>query len=113
MVHDKGIRWIGVLQLWKGFRCEVKSLSFNSDLSQPHKHLQVIPLPLERSLPSGIGFPLEPLLNTTSKEFDVGQTFTLPLPFHHLCAKIDDSFTPESLEEMYLKMFHSLPIESE
>ena len=68
---------------------EYNSLGFyNSGVaagaSQPHKHLQLVPLPLA---PEGPQVPIEPLM--TAAEFD-GTLGTLPaFPFRHVFALID------------------------
>jgi ATP adenylyltransferase len=54
--------------------------------SQRHKHLQVVPLPLD---PEGAGVPIEPLLDTAS--FGGGLATVARLPFRHLLARIDPS----------------------
>ncbi|QCP53860.1 phosphorylase [Trinickia violacea] len=52
--------------------------------SQPHKHLQIVPLPLGTS---GLRLPIEPLLNTARLQGTIG---TIPgLPFRHAFATLD------------------------
>ncbi|MDB9348095.1 ATP adenylyltransferase family protein [Nodularia spumigena] len=61
--------------------------------SQPHKHLQIVPLPLT---PSGVQIPIEPLL--TSAQFADSVTTVPELPFIHALAKLDPNWSNSPLE---------------
>ncbi|GAX38086.1 ATP adenylyltransferase family protein [Nodularia sp. NIES-3585] len=73
--------------------------------SQPHKHLQIVPLPLT---PSGVQIPMEPLLK--SAQFTDAVTTIPELPFIHALAKLDPSWSNSPLEaaEATLELYQSL-----
>ncbi len=56
--------------------------------SQPHKHLQIVPLPLA---PEGAKVPTEPLFASAKLEECMGTTSALP--FLHVLARLDDNCT--------------------
>ncbi len=71
--------------------------------SQPHKHLQLIKLPL---IPSGLNIPIAPLLRTANFE---GSTGTLTgMPFLQVFVKFDPSLidSPLKAAEVTLKHYH-------
>jgi sulfate adenylyltransferase (ADP) / ATP adenylyltransferase len=71
--------------------------------SQPHKHLQIVPLPLT---PSGLQVPIEPLL--TSAVF-VDSVTTIPgLPFVHALGKLNSSGSPYTDAVTTLELYHTL-----
>ena len=71
--------------------------------SQPHKHLQILPLPLT---PSGLQVPIEPLL--TSVVF-VDSVTTIPgLPFVHALGKLNPSGSPYTDAVTTLELYHTL-----
>ncbi len=76
-----------------------------SGASQPHKHLQIVPLPLT---PSGLQIPIEPLL--TSAQFTDSITTVPELPFIHALAKLDPSWSNSPLEAAAatLELYQSL-----
>jgi ATP adenylyltransferase len=76
--------------------------------SQRHKHLQVVPLPLD---PSGVAVPSEPLFGSPTAP---GQICTAPdLPFGHAlvwfdpAALVADAATPAHLLETYRTLLHA------
>jgi ATP adenylyltransferase len=71
--------------------------------SQPHKHLQMVPLPLT---PSGLQIPIEPLL--TSAPF-VDSVTTIPgLPFVHALGKLNPRDSPYTAAVTTLELYHTL-----
>eukprot|EP01114_Cavostelium_apophysatum_P014270 TRINITY_DN3656_c0_g1_i4.p1 TRINITY_DN3656_c0_g1~~TRINITY_DN3656_c0_g1_i4.p1 ORF type:complete len:260 (+),score=52.74 TRINITY_DN3656_c0_g1_i4:38-781(+) len=74
--------------------------------SQPHKHVQILPLPYEEEeTDPNIQFPLERLLLKNSEESKEGDIFFLKeLPFKHACLKLSvpDSKSDEYLEAQFL-----------
>ncbi|TVP56721.1 MAG: phosphorylase [Nodularia sp. (in: Bacteria)] len=73
--------------------------------SQPHKHLQIVPLPLT---PSGEQIPIEPLIN--SAKFQDTVTTVPGLPFVHALAKLDPNWSnsPLTAAEATLELYQSL-----
>lgn len=73
--------------------------------SQPHKHLQIVPLPLT---PSGLQIPMEPLLK--SAQFADSVTTIPELPFVHAFAKLDPSWSnsPLTAAAATLELYQSL-----
>lgn len=73
--------------------------------SQPHKHLQIVPLPLS---PSGLGFPIEALLSTATFQDEIGTVSAFP--FVHACAHGDHAWIdyPNLGAEKTLKIYHRL-----
>ncbi len=73
--------------------------------SQPHKHLQIVPLPLT---PSGVQIPIEPLLK--SAQFTDSITTVPELPFIHALAKLDSSWSnsPFATAVATLELYQSL-----
>lgn len=77
--------------------------------SQPHKHLQLVPLPLA---PSGPRIPIEPLM-TSSQPHD-GWRVLPSFPFTHVLAYLDSKETEPSEEganrlwESYVRMLHTV-----
>lgn len=73
--------------------------------SQPHKHLQMVPLPLA---PEGPPVPIEPLLDSVQSERD--QVTEAPFPFRHAFVRIDRTLfaSPEGgsgkLFQLYVAM---------
>ncbi|MEA5514630.1 phosphorylase [Nodularia sp. UHCC 0506] len=90
---------------------EVEGLAFYNSgklagASQPHKHLQLVPLPLT---PSGEQMPIEPLLKLA--QFTDSVTTTIPgLPFVHALAKLDPiwSNSPLKAAAATLELYQSL-----
>ncbi len=84
-----------------------------SGASQPHKHLQIVPLPLT---PSGLQIPIEPLLK--SAQFTDSITTVPELPFIHALAKLDPSWSNSPLEaavttlELYQSLLSSVGLEA-
>lgn len=64
--------------------------------SQPHKHLQMVPLPLAAAGPT---LPIEPLLKSTGR--DTGISALSSLPFIHAFAHVDPVFLdqPQAMAE--------------
>jgi ATP adenylyltransferase len=54
--------------------------------SQPHKHLQLVPLPLD---PSGVSLPVSPLIDAAEISGDAGRLESLPFP-HAIAAVPED-----------------------
>jgi len=54
--------------------------------SQPHKHLQLVPLPLD---PSGVSLPVSPLIDAAEISGDAGRLESLPYP-HAIAALPED-----------------------
>jgi ATP adenylyltransferase len=74
--------------------------------SQPHKHLQMVPLPLA---PGAAAVPIEPLLREPARFYDqVGRATHLPFP--HALARIDaDRVTsPERAAEWILSRYQTM-----
>jgi sulfate adenylyltransferase (ADP) / ATP adenylyltransferase len=74
--------------------------------SQPHKHLQIVSLPLVTSEPHQI--PISPLLSSASFQ---GEIATIPgLPFIHAFIKLDSLSTksPSQAAEATLTYYHNL-----
>ena len=73
--------------------------------SQPHKHLQVVPLPLS---PSGPGIPIEPLLSTATFKDEIGTVSTFP--FVHALAHLDQEWIdhPHLGAQKTLETYHRL-----
>ncbi|HYW22066.1 MAG TPA: DUF4922 domain-containing protein [Nodularia sp. (in: cyanobacteria)] len=95
--------------MWACF-AEFEGLAFynggkNAGASQPHKHLQLVPLPLT---PSGLQIPMEPLL--TSVQFADSVTTIPELPFVHALVKLDPSWTnsPLTAAAATLELYQSL-----
>ncbi len=95
--------------LW---RCmaEYDSLGFYnggtiSGASQPHKHLQLVPLPMA---PEGPPIPIEPLLERASSQEDIGQADGLPFP--HVLARLGPelSVSPSSAAEATLPLYRRM-----
>ncbi|MDB9343443.1 DUF4922 domain-containing protein [Nodularia spumigena CS-586/05] len=81
--------------------------------SQPHKHLQIAPLPLT---PSGVQIPIEPLLK--SAQFTDSVTTVPELPFIHALAKLDPNWSNSPLEaaaatlELYQSLLSAVGLEA-
>ncbi|MDB9374190.1 ATP adenylyltransferase family protein [Nodularia sphaerocarpa] len=81
--------------------------------SQPHKHLQIVPLPLT---PSGVQIPIEPLLK--SAQFADSVTTVPELPFIHALAKLDPNWSNSPLEaaaatlELYQSLLSAVGLEA-
>jgi len=99
--------------LW---RCmaEYDSLGFYnggtiSGASQPHKHLQLVPLPMA---PDGPRIPIEPLLERAGRQDEVGEVDDLPFP--HVFARLDlgrsvsPSDAAETTQSLYCSMMNRL-----
>jgi len=73
--------------------------------SQPHKHLQLVPLPLA---PVGPRLPIEPLIAQAHYEGPVG--VAPGLPFVHALARLDDVWTmpPEQAAGLLLERYRLL-----
>jgi len=69
--------------------------------SQTHKHLQLVPLPLEPGHP---GVPMEPLLQTLT-----GENATA-LPFDHAFAPLQADSDAAELHRIYLDLLHRIGI---
>ena len=65
--------------------------------SQPHKHLQIVPVPL---VPEGPMVPIEPLLDDLESRGNVGRSRRLPFP--HAAARLDTNLT-ESQDQAALR----------
>jgi len=94
---------------------EIDSLGFYNGgtaagASQPHKHLQIAPLPIANEGPA---IPMEPLL---AREPATGATNTLrSLPFLHVFSRLDPALTGRStaadiLRQRYLHMLDRLAL---
>jgi sulfate adenylyltransferase (ADP) / ATP adenylyltransferase len=81
--------------------------------SQPHKHLQLVPLPIADEGPS---VPLEPLLAAAESDGTAGRVPSLP--FRHAFARLDASLfrgptaAPEAIHERYRAMLAATGIEA-
>ncbi|MEA5581171.1 DUF4922 domain-containing protein [Nodularia harveyana UHCC-0300] len=73
--------------------------------SQPHKHLQIVPLPLT---PSAVEIPIAPLIK--SAKFTDSVTTIPELPFIHALGKLDPNFNNSPLEAAAatLELYQSL-----
>lgn len=73
--------------------------------SQPHKHLQIVPLPLT---PSGVRIPIEPLIK--SAQFTDAVTTIPELPFVHALGKLDPNWSdsPYTGAEKTLQLYEEL-----
>lgn len=73
--------------------------------SQPHKHLQLVPLPLA---PGGPSIPLEPLIESARLQGAVGQSDRLPFP--HAVAQVDpgEFSWPAQAARTMLGLYHQL-----
>ncbi|MDJ0694296.1 DUF4922 domain-containing protein [Mastigocoleus sp. MO_188.B34] len=71
--------------------------------SQPHKHLQLIKLPL---IPSGLNIPIAPLLETAKFKGSIGSL--TGMPFLQVFVQFDPSFidSPLKAAEVTLKHYH-------
>jgi len=98
---------------------EYDSLGFyNSGMvagaSQPHKHLQLIPLPMTSS---GARTPVEPLIESASYRGDVGQAEGLP--FRHALARLAPDLSrsvseaAQTMHSLYHKMLGRAGIEAD
>lgn len=85
----------------------------NAGPSQPHKHMQVVPLPLE----DGTELPLLRVLDEqTSRHADHGAPFTLPqFPFNHAVCRLpkhlceaDSQMIGRDLAEMYRRLLAAI-----
>ncbi|KAJ6251003.1 ap-4-a phosphorylase ii [Anaeramoeba flamelloides] len=79
-----------------------------SGMSQPHKHIQVVPLPLtEEKRP-----PIEALLFDTERQYEKNQPFELDsVPYKNSCCVLSqDVWNPESLLQIYHKLLRSLDL---
>lgn len=77
---------------------EVDGLGFynggvEAGASQPHKHLQLVPLPLTREIPDEV--PMERVLGSGSR-----------LPFRHAFARLAPQATPSELHALYRELLH-------
>jgi ATP adenylyltransferase len=99
--------------LW---RCmaEFDSLGFYnggeiSGASQPHKHLQLVPLPMA---PEGPRIPIEPLLDTASTQDGIGEAAGLPFPhvFARFASGLSGSLSDaaEMTLSLYCEMMRTL-----
>ncbi len=93
---------------------EVDGLAFyNSSkiagASQPHKHLQIVPLPIT---PSGVEIPIAPLL--AKAEFTNMDTITtIPqFPFVHAFTKLNLLMNPESILDYYHRLLNAVGLKS-
>jgi len=82
--------------------------------SQRHKHLQLVPLPMEPGLPR---FPMEPLLSTATFQDGIG---TVPaLPFVHGLVQFDSAalrspaMAAQTSREAYLRLLHHVGLKSQ
>lgn len=73
--------------------------------SQPHKHLQMVPLPLA---PQGPAVPIEPLIEDLEFCGDVGRSPRLPFP--HAAARFKPSLvqSPARAAQRTLSLYHAL-----
>ncbi len=92
--------------LWRCME-EYDSLGFYnggtiSGASQPHKHLQLVPLPMA---PEGPPIPIEPLLAAASSKDGIGQAAGLPFP--HVFARIAPGLagSPTDAAELTLSLY--------
>jgi len=96
---------------------EFEALAFynsgtQSGASQPHKHLQMVPLPLSQTTAA---VPIEPLLEAAPADNRIHILSTLP--FRHAFARLDPALFvwPESgapaLRRVYLNMLRTLDLE--
>jgi ATP adenylyltransferase len=82
--------------------------------SQPHKHLQLVPLPMALS---GAKTPVEPLIESASYPGDVGQAERLP--FRHALARLDPdvarspSEAAQTTHSLYRRMLGFVGIEAD
>jgi len=83
-----------------------------SGASQPHKHLQLLPLPIDQAIPD-VNFPLEPLLLNSYQGYEENQIFVIRgLPFKHACLRIaQDENDAEKLTSNYLNLYRSLHLD--
>eukprot|EP01119_Soliformovum_irregulare_P013438 TRINITY_DN3570_c0_g1_i1.p1 TRINITY_DN3570_c0_g1~~TRINITY_DN3570_c0_g1_i1.p1 ORF type:complete len:156 (-),score=34.89 TRINITY_DN3570_c0_g1_i1:65-532(-) len=80
--------------------------------SQPHKHMQLIPVPMEGTT-TGLNFPMEAKLNAASGNLDPGVIFETGLPFSHLCSKVSSDMTHHQVASIYERMFSRLDLASD
>lgn len=71
--------------------------------SQPHKHLQLVPLPLT---PAGPPVPIEPAI--ASVEFENGIGTIRQFPFLHAITELEPLESPLAAAEAMLERYHSL-----
>jgi len=69
-----------------------------SGFSQPHKHVQLLPLPLAPAELAAPAVPIEPLLLAAASPTGVGHVRSLP--FWNACALVPPDAAPELLAEM-------------
>jgi sulfate adenylyltransferase (ADP) / ATP adenylyltransferase len=77
--------------------------------SQPHRHLQWIPLPLTDAGPA---VPIAPLLDATDAPGRIGQCPSLPVPHAFLRLESAALDTPETLYRYYVGLLETLGIEA-
>jgi ATP adenylyltransferase len=70
--------------------------------SQPHKHLQLVPLPLA---PQGAAVPIEPLLELPAVAGEPG--LSRRLPFVHAAARVEATGSPEALLDSYRRLLRA------
>ena len=77
--------------------------------SQPHKHLQWIPLPLTDTGPA---LPIAPLLDATDAPGHIAQCPSLPIPHAFLRLEAEALDAPEALYRYYVGLLEILGIEA-
>ena len=73
--------------------------------SQPHKHLQLVPLPL---IPNGIGIPLQPALDTVEYQEKIGRVPQFSFPHALLPLAFPQETSPNTLAATILNNYHTL-----
>lgn len=80
--------------------------------SQPHKHLQLIPLPFDGKF-EGFDFPMEVLLQKNAEGVKEGEIFEVKeLPFKHACLRVPSSLSEptEELERLYNALYSKMGV---
>lgn len=74
--------------------------------SQRHKHLQLIPLPLDDRI---AGLPIEPVITKATRREDKDRTVA-GLPFAHALVRFDEDTSPQALLNNYRRMMESMSL---
>eukprot|EP00892_Ulva_mutabilis_P006083 jgi/Ulvmu1/3847/UM018_0063.1 len=82
----------------------------DSGKSQPHKHVQVVPLPLSRAVDAPV--PLQDVLDETLQGEPLGMACEmLKLPYRAYACRIEPGFGAEELEVAYLELMSAAGVQ--
>ncbi|KAJ6229126.1 ap-4-a phosphorylase ii [Anaeramoeba flamelloides] len=81
-----------------------------SGMSQPHKHIQFLPLPLLNKY----HLPIEDLINKTASKYEEKQIFELPVAYKNAVCSLDkNTNSPQKLLSVYHSLLDFLDINSQ